>query len=59
LQVKGKKIDLTRDQLVELRDEIDFYLETPPELTARRGPMKNRPAAGGNNKKRKKNNGHL
>ena len=37
LQVKGKKIDLTRDQLVALRDEIDFYLETPPELTARRG----------------------
>ena len=32
LLVKGKRIEVTRDEMVMIRDEMDFYLEAPPEM---------------------------
>ena len=37
LLVKGKRIEVTRDELMQIKDEIEFYLETPPVIAEATG----------------------
>jgi len=35
--LKGNRIETTTDELIEIKDEIEFYLETPIKMKAATG----------------------
>jgi len=38
--LKGSRIETTTDELIQIKDEIEFHLSTPPEMLAATGGKK-------------------